>query len=379
MRMMVITPDMRQTTGVGNASRLLVSSLRKTGSSVDVVTSETPYGEDCLLKIKVGSQKFPLYNAADGLTFRGKRIYREISTNIEIERYDLVFCVAWQTWAVDIIRYLPNTLQKKCFIVSHGTYFINHTGKMKTIKSLRWLEYKKSLLPNLLDKVAGLIVLDIEGSGDRFYDLDVAKRNGINVFELPNAVESMEPDEYKEKIYNEKLNLISISGFNSLKDPLFLINTMPPNLDAKLKIFGACKNKYYHDCIKRINDRELSHKIELVVGATGDQIRNEMKNAHINVVSSTTECQPLSVIEGMACGVPFISRPIPSLENIEGGIVTVDDLFWTTVNEVFKSETKYSALQKKALHEFEQKFSYSNYIKKLKNIIHYFFIEEKKK
>lgn len=369
LRALVIAPDMRTNTGVGNATRLLTLALKKIGLHVDIITSQAASDEKFLLKINVGLQCFPFYNTADIFTFRGKDIFRVVNANVDLSSYNVIFCVAWQTWAVDIVRLFPDRLQKRCLIVSHGTYFKNHVGKAKSLKSLRWFEYKNNFLPKVLRKVAGLVVLDSTGVGDRFYDLFIAKKYNIPVFELPNSMHTGTPTSKSTGERINEINLISISGFNILKDPLFLIKTLPSHLNVRLKIFGALRTEYYEECRKLVSKRQLEGKVDLVVGASPEEIRYHLSIAHFNLISSKTECQPLSLIEGLSLGIPFLSREIPSLKSINGGIVVDDKSFWGSLEKNLGSATNYENLRKSAIREFEDKFSYDSYQSKLEAIV----------
>lgn len=360
---------MRNNTGDGNASRNLRDALFQLGHEVDVVTSSINTDEDYSLNITPLNQRFPYYNAADRFTFRAKRLLNEITSKISLESYDVIFCVAWQTWAVDIIRLFPDEISKKCLLISHGTYFKNHVGKLSLFKSIRWLEYKHIHLPNVLNRISGLVVLTNKGVGDRFHNLTIAKKMKKRIFILSNTV----PSNYIEASYHNfgdrPIKLVSVSGFNSLKDPIFLIETFPVDSNFVLTIYGTQKNEYYEKCKKRIVQRGLQEKVKLKVNVNHHEIQEDLRRSHINIVSSKTECQPLSILEGLSVGLPFVSRRIPAISTIKRGITAADEFFWETLENIFVSRDNYLNLRAEAFAEFANTFSEKRYRKNLDKII----------
>ncbi|MCJ8342485.1 MAG: GT4 family glycosyltransferase PelF [Cetobacterium sp.] len=85
--------------------------------------------------------------------------------------------------------------------------------------------------------------------------------------------------------------------------------------DTKLYIIGPIsENKeYYEECLKLVESLELT---KYVIFTDKTDVKKYYKFLDILILTSLSEGQPLSILEGLACGIPFIATDVGNCREI---------------------------------------------------------------
>lgn len=137
-------------------------------------------------------------------------------------------------------------------------------------------------------------------------DRDKFRNVGIHAITLPN----MSPFPIESNSYEGK-RIISVGRLQPQKGYDILIPAMKPVFDAHpdwhLDIYGEGPDR---DMLQNmINALDLSSHITLC--GYSDNIRHELRNSAISIVSSRFEGFPMAILEALSCGVPTVSFDCP--------------------------------------------------------------------
>ena len=94
--------------------------------------------------------------------------------------------------------------------------------------------------------------------------------------------------------------------------------------DGKLILVGSEKTAYYETLVKL--DAELSvalgeTRVEFLTGVSREKTIQLIKNATLYLFGSKSEMFPISVVEAIAAGVPYISTNVGCVKSLPGGVV----------------------------------------------------------
>lgn len=101
--------------------------------------------------------------------------------------------------------------------------------------------------------------------------------------------------------------------------------------NIKMVYIGSNKNSYYEHLIE-VNKKLIKKYGEKTVEFLTDMDRNDIiekfKHATAIILSSRVEKFPMVLVEGLACGVPFISTDCGSVKSLPGGFVidSIDEM-----------------------------------------------------
>ncbi|MBN2725409.1 MAG: glycosyltransferase [Deltaproteobacteria bacterium] len=136
--------------------------------------------------------------------------------------------------------------------------------------------------------------------------------NGINIELIENA-----PRFDRNSIgFNENDFIILMTArFNKLKDHATLIKAISL-LPAKYKLALAGTGEEISSAINLCDELNISHRVSFL--GFFDNIPSLLKTCDVAVLSSHSEGLPLSSIEAMAAGIPFLGSDIPTIREVVG-------------------------------------------------------------
>lgn len=85
-------------------------------------------------------------------------------------------------------------------------------------------------------------------------------------------------------------------------------------LEAQFHIMGSIDEdeEYYHDCLQLVKSLDLKD----VVFTGQVNMKEKIHRMDILVLSSISEGQPLAILEGLACGIPYVSTDVGSCKEL---------------------------------------------------------------
>lgn len=118
-------------------------------------------------------------------------------------------------------------------------------------------------------------------------------------------------------------------------------------IDFGLVFIGSQKNDYCNKLINLNNSLKNqygNHNVEILYGVPREKISEYTKNAYACVISSNYEYYPITIVESLAAGNPFISTDVGIVNLLPGGVIanTQEEIsYWIEFfarNEEYKTE-----------------------------------------
>lgn len=94
--------------------------------------------------------------------------------------------------------------------------------------------------------------------------------------------------------------------------------------EMKMVYIGSQKNAYFEYLIQlneKLKNEHGERNVEFLVGIDRQETIEKFKHAIAIVLSSRVEKFPMVLVEGMACGVPFISTDCGNVNSLPGGVI----------------------------------------------------------
>lgn len=95
--------------------------------------------------------------------------------------------------------------------------------------------------------------------------------------------------------------------------------------DIDLVLVGSSANRYYSKVKALIDASPCRDRIHLLAAIPREDTIALIKNAYASLLTSRSEYFPITLIEGMACGKPFISTDVGVVKHLPGGVVCKTD------------------------------------------------------
>lgn len=248
------------------------------------------------------------------------------------KQVDVMVNVCTQNPMTDLL--LPELKKIKCkkILYMHGMYDFRWFPKdIKSVNSLAhkvWNDLRWNLLYTL--RKDAFIQYDriIQIHHSEYGVQYMKKKYGIDCEILENAADNMFFDASFTKRISElpQKYFIYVANYFQPKNHEFVMKAFY-NLNLKnysLVLIGNKKTDYYNKLL-RIKDhleQEFGHRdVRLLVGIDRNKIPAYVANAELYLMGSEVEKYPVSIIEAMACGTPFISTDVGCVKYLPGGVI----------------------------------------------------------
>lgn len=251
---------------------------------------------------------------------------------------DALINVCTQTALTDWSFPVLNKISCKKVLYLHGIIDLkinkNDFTSISTLSHKIWncLRYKLYYMRagkyfKMYDFVTQLHTSDI---GYRFFE----KKYGIKSVVIENAAENTFFNHASQIC---KDYILSVANFCPRKNQEMLLQAFyRSNLpeSAKLILIGSTKNSYYSKLInlkQQLDCQYGTRNVELLTGVPRSDIYKYTKEAKIYLLGSRWEMFPISIIEAMASGIPFISTDVGCVKYLPGGVVVdkIDEMsYW---------------------------------------------------
>ncbi|MDW8516031.1 glycosyltransferase family 4 protein [Priestia flexa] len=316
-------------------------------------------------------------NVSSAGKFSINKMFQDIIIIYKIlkEKSDIMYISISQTklgFLRDLI--IINLSQKKsCKIVTH----LHGNNLGNTIDSLTTFE--KRLAKHVLSKVNSAIVL-----GERLISNYRGMVDNVNV--VPNGIakDYIDYNEFEvamlEKKKKNTLKIIYLSNLIESKGFLIaakaIIELIEEGYQIELVFAGAVHDtEKYEELLTIIKEHNCEEVIKYIGIVTGEKKKELLLNADVMLLPTyyKVEGQPISIIEGMAAGLPIVSTNIGCIdEMIKDNGFLLEDSTVPNVREALRKLIEDKNLRIECSYNsrnrFENYYCLDNYIYGLKNI-----------
>lgn len=273
----------------------------------------------------------PLFNRAyipasgSGSLYSPARINRAMLEQvITANKPNLVIVEAWQTALTDCAIDVAYQLAIPVLMISHGISLHPYKSSISQfLRSLAWMPYRYFRLPSLIKKLSVLTTLDEFSGSNRFFDRDLAKINKIPTLPLKN----FPAHRFERNISraDRKMQILVVGYYSEVKNQLaaiHLLTKLPQEISCCF--IGDRQGEYFELCQRRVTDLGLEGRVSFFQD-------NECNLAELIAQSilvfspSITEALPMTLIEAMECGTPFVATSVGAVSSFVGGLLADDE------------------------------------------------------
>lgn len=254
------------------------------------------------------------------------------------EPKDILIMECLQCHTTDILLPHLEKIQCKIIIHSHGAPgilmrpfgwegdILHSIGHMHNW--LRWKFYYKYTFPKYKNKIDAGICLSLCAS-----DMEYLCKHLNDVYIAENAANSLFFDEAQYQFdistlftLKNKRYIVNISNYSDRKNQLLLMKSFAQSgiNDVSLVLIGSKPNSYYDKCVRYANQLAKTHSLDIVLLHDIDRkfFPSIIHNADLFVMTSKWEEYPVSLVEAMAVGVPFLCTPVGNAHMLPGGVTS---------------------------------------------------------
>ncbi len=330
MRVLITVPTFPPfNSGLGNAVLRQAQLLTARGWQV-VVTTEGACRSTCEHDDGIRVERFQV----KGANFLANPIRGDVNGYLKFlrsEPFDVLMMNAWQTWSTDICLDHLDALPGKKVLLTHGlatNVYLTPTPIRSAARYLLWRPYALRLR-SVLRRLDALIALARDGCDSRFDDVRLARSLGIPLHIVPNAL----PDYAVAKLGHtlpiaERSGLISVGSYDWFKGHDFVLCAYAKSAAMNrlpIRFFGQKINEttdHLRSLASRLGVRD--QYVEFNAGVSGGELFEHYRKSLVFVGGSHTECQPLTILDAMAAGTPFVARATGCINILPGGLAVVD-------------------------------------------------------
>lgn len=368
--------------GVQFVTQYLSEGLVKKGNEVTVLTNMYP-NRSSIKEENINGVNIIRINVKTKYTIHigNRKEYIKFIKNL-VKDYDIMINICTQTALTDwILPYLDELKIYKVLYV-HSIWDFKYRNEnfyslksffSKIISNIRWrLYYLKN--SNNFKKYNRVIQLHKMDYSYKFFK----DKLNINSDIIENAAEDIFfKEEYNKSIDLPKNYIINVSNYSERKNQIqcvkaFIESNIPS--DWELILIGSRKNKYFKKINDYYNDYKLHNKnykkVRFLYSIPREEISTYVKKAKIYIMSSKWEGFPISLVEAMAAGVPFISTNVGVVRFFSGGVIADNFEEFKYLISKFTNDEKLCLLYGEAgKYEAEKRYMISEKVEILEKII----------
>ena len=312
--------------GVSSVTTYLAEGLAKKGHDVTVVTPV--YGnerEEVHHEVKI--KRVDIYNIH--AIYRGNKVaYRKLIMELTADA-DVLVCVCTQTPTSEFLFPILHELQCKKILYMHG------------MNDFRWSRANFDSATTLAHKIWNNVIYGARYAINKkyfkefdhivqLYEEDYAtwyfkEKYGSECDIIGNAADDVFFESISGSTVSEKY-AICVSNYIERKNQEMLIRAVYQTKISELKLvlIGSEETQYFK-VLGELN-RELAeengvNKVELLTNVSRDKTVEYIKNATVYLLGSKWEAFPISIVEAVASGVPYISTAVGCVASLPGGVI----------------------------------------------------------
>lgn len=365
LRILLTTPTYPPfNSGLGNAVQQQAKSLAERGCSVVVATSGPSRGQRVDPYSGVMVEEFDVRGADSLLQPIGGSIQDYVQF-LKDACFDVVVLNAWQTWTTDLGLSNLGAISGQKFVYSHcisTNLILRYQPLRSIIRYGAWRPYWWALTKKMY-QLDGIIFLADCVEDSRFDDMKLARRLGINIAIIPNALSPAALEALEKPIpdFSQRNQLIAVGSYNKQKGHDFVLRVYARS-NAKnripLKVYGQCFTAFTESLRKLAS--VLGLKAEFVSfhqGISGNALIEKYSKSYLLLSGSHTECQPLVLLDAMATGTPYIARASGCISSLAGGVaIKTEEMAAQMIDKLLANEDAWSHLSKEGVLTARSKY-----------------------
>ena len=311
--------------GVQNVTTYQAEKLAEFGHDVTVITSKIDGRPDKEEHNKVHIIRVPVYKA--GLWVKGDR---ELTQKIFLKcayEMDIYVNVCFFDYLSQWILPLIPSLKCHKFVMMHGIWEFGYTVMdrlnfksfaRKTVQNIRWKQYFHKY-DELVSQFDGAFHLHKTDKSFEYFK----KHGQFNNYELINAVDEQLFNIASEKSMENKCNtiFIHIANYSFSKNQELAVRAFAEAKleSAELWFVGSYENDYCKH-IKNVTYKYGLDEVRFYCGISRNKLLKLIAQSDIFLLTSISEHMPVTILEGLAAGKPFVSTDVGVVNVIPGGI-----------------------------------------------------------
>ena len=267
-----------------------------------------------------------------------KKKYQNLILDLS-KKSDVLINVCTQCPTTDWILPILDNISCKKILYLHGIHKTSwNFGELKNVSSLghkiwnniRWGRFYAGK-KNVFKKYDHIVQLHKFDYGYIYFE----KKYGIK----SNVIENAADDAFFNKGVEQSLtkNIVCVANYSDRKNQKFILESFyKAQLDdnCKLVFVGSEKNSYYDSLVvleKKMIKKYGKKNVDILFGISREDTIKIVKSAWIYALGSKWEAYPISIVEAMAAGIPFISTNVGCVKYLPGGFIVnnVDEMaYW---------------------------------------------------
>ncbi|WP_302999605.1 glycosyltransferase family 4 protein [Thomasclavelia spiroformis] len=349
--------------GVQKVTQNIAEELVRQGHSVTVLISKNEGLKELKTLNGVHLKYYELYTKKDKIV-GCKDKYIEYLKKL-CEEIDVLVNVCVHSALTD--QALPHINEFNCkkVLYLHGIYDFKWTQKDKStftrILSKLYYNTRRKIYYSKLYKYARNYDFIVHLS-EEDESMEYMKKHGIkNNIVIHNSAENSLFEPARTKCIDKYF--LQVANYAEHKNQLYSLEAFYKSncKDMKMIYIGSKENNYYYHLKKRndyFSKKYGKRKVEFLVNLERNEIIEKFKHATAIILSSRVEKFPMVLVEGMACGVPFISTECGNVKNLPGGYIvgSINEMA-NKMNKICTNENNSTMLGKKGLAYAKQNFS----------------------
>jgi glycosyltransferase involved in cell wall biosynthesis len=270
-------------------------------------------------------------------------------------RADVVVVEGRYSWAYHVVPKMKAIGLKVAF-VSHGAAAVTAASTIqRLLKSVAYWYYYVLHERRIVGHLDSVAVLSAHEDSDRFCDAKIYRRFGLSPFIVPNtSIEYAARGLHKCADNGMGIRIAVIGEMSPLKNQLAAIKIFNPDDWVGVVNFYFPEENEYSLAVQQAASEKGLNKFRFIVGLDRERIINALSRVDLVVVFSKTEAQPLAIIDGLACGIPFVSTPVGCVPSMKGGLVCDIEGMAAVIRGLAENPTSLARLSSEAADYYDR-------------------------